>query len=159
MADKVFHLMVNGKSLVVSAPPEKPLLWALREDLGLTGTKYSCGEGYCGACTVHVDGKAMFSCLVQIEAVAGHEITTIEGLSTDKSHPLQKAWIDSQVSQCGYCQSGQIMWAAGLLAENKSPTRQEIVDWMNPILCRCGSYIRVVHAIVKAGNTSIKKQD
>lgn len=145
------RLTVNGKAQATDGPPDKPLLWVLREDLGLTGTKYSCGEGHCGSCTVHIDGQAVFSCLVPVGAAADKNITTIEGLSDDRSHPLQRAWIEEQVSQCGYCQSGQIMWAAGFLATNGSPTRQQIVEAMKPILCRCGTYLRIVRAIEKSG--------
>jgi isoquinoline 1-oxidoreductase alpha subunit len=126
------------------------LLWAIREHLGLTGTKYGCGAGLCGACTVHVDGKAVKSCVVKLERAAGSRVTTIEGLSPDRNHPLQKAWITEQVPQCGYCQSGQIMQAAELLAGNPKPTRNEIVQHMNGIICRCGTYTRIIAAIQRA---------
>jgi isoquinoline 1-oxidoreductase alpha subunit len=150
MTTHKIRLTVNGKALSTHVAPDKPLLWVLREDLGLTGTKYSCGEGHCGSCTVHVDRQPVFSCLIPVEAVADKNITTIEGLSDDRSHPVQRAWIEEQVSQCGYCQSGQIMWAAAFLAENGSPSRQQIVEAMKPILCRCGTYLRIVRAIEKA---------
>ena len=143
-------LIVNGKPHTVSALPDTPLLWVLREDLKLTGTKYGCGVGQCGACTVHIDGKPNYACLNPIQDMAGRSVTTIEGLSPDSSHPLQKAWIAEQVPQCGYCQSGQIMRAAGLLQEKPSPSRQEIVEYMNANICRCGTYLRIVRAIERA---------
>jgi isoquinoline 1-oxidoreductase alpha subunit len=141
---------VNGKAVAVDADGDTPLLWALREHLNLTGTKYGCGGGFCGACTVHLDGKAVRSCRTPLSSVAGAEIKTIEGLSPDQSHPLQKAWIAEQVPQCGYCQSGQIMQAATLLERNADPTREEIVRHMNGIICRCGTYTRIVTAIQRA---------
>ena len=141
---------VNGKAVAVDADGDTPLLWALREHLNLTGTKYGCGGGFCGACTVHLDGKAVRSCRTQLAAVAGAQIKTIEGLSADRSHPLQEAWIAEQVPQCGYCQSGQIMQAATLLDSNPNPTREEIVRHMNGIICRCGTYTRIVAAIQRA---------
>ena len=141
---------INGLVTDVDADPRTPLLWVLREHLKLTGTKYGCGIGQCGACTVHVDGEATFSCLTPLSAVAGKRVTSIEGLSDDNSHPLQKAWIEEQVPQCGYCQSGQIMKAATLLAKNQNPTRQEIVSHMNSNLCRCGTYSRIIKAIQRA---------
>ena len=147
------RLAVNGKTLTADVPLDKPLLWVLREDFGLTGTKYSCGEGHCGSCTVHIEGQAVFSCLIPVETVVGKSIITIEGLSDGRSHPLQCAWIEEQVTQCGYCQSGQIMWAAAFLAKNGSPTRQQIVEAMKPILCRCGTYLRIARAIEKAVNS------
>ena len=143
-------LKVNGKAVAVTAEPDTPLLWALREHLELTGTKYGCGAGLCGACVVHLDGKAVKSCLVTVGTATGADVTTIEGLSVDASHPLQKAWIAEQVPQCGYCQSGQIMQAAELLERNPSPTREEIVSHMNGVLCRCGTYTRIVSAIQRA---------
>ena len=143
-------LTVNGRRHTVTAHEDTPLLWVLREDLKLTGTKYGCGVGQCGACTVHIDGKPTYSCQWQIKDVAGRSVTTIEGLSRDSSHPLQKAWIAEQVPQCGYCQSGQIMQAAVLLAKNKKPTREQIVSHMNGNLCRCGTYNRIVAAIQRA---------
>jgi isoquinoline 1-oxidoreductase alpha subunit len=143
-------LTVNGKRVTVNALPDTPLLWVLREDLKLTGTKYGCGVGQCGACTVHIDGKPNYACLNAIKDLDGKSVTTIEGLSPDSSHPLQKAWNAEQVPQCGYCQSGQIMRAAGLLKENPRPSRQEIVHYMSPNICRCGTYIRIVRAIERA---------
>ena len=151
MSQKVaVTLTVNGKRHTVSALPDTPLLWVLREHLKLTGTKFGCGVGQCGACTVHIDGQPNFACLNPIQALEGRSITTIEGLSPDSSHPLQKAWVAEQVPQCGYCQSGQIMRAAGLLKENPRPSREEIVEYMSPNICRCGTYVRIVRAIERA---------
>ncbi|MEO1191888.1 MAG: (2Fe-2S)-binding protein [Pseudomonadota bacterium] len=144
------QLTVNGKTIEVEAEPETSLLLVLREHLGLTGTKFGCGATMCGACTVHVDGFATFSCVTPIEMVEGAEVTTIEGLSAEGDHPLQKAWVAEQVPQCGYCQSGQIMRAAALLAENPKPTREEIVETMSTNLCRCGTYGRIVKAVQRA---------
>ena len=141
---------VNGRPVSVGAEEETPLLWAIREHLKLTGTKFGCGAGLCGACTVHVDGKPVRSCQTAISDVAGTNVTTIEGLSADGTDPLQKAWIAEQVPQCGYCQSGQIMQAAALLTANKTPTRDEIVRHMDGNLCRCGTYTRIVSAIQRA---------
>jgi isoquinoline 1-oxidoreductase alpha subunit len=143
-------LTVNGRRHSVTALPDTPLLWVLREHLKLTGTKYGCGVGQCGACTVHIDGKPNYACLNPIKDLEGRSVTTIEGLSRDSSHPLQKAWVAEQVPQCGYCQSGQIMRAAALLNENSRPTRQEIVDYMSPNICRCGTYVRIARAIERA---------
>ena len=140
-------LTVNGRRHDIRALPDTPLLWVLREHLKLTGTKYGCGVGQCGACTVHIDGKPNHACLNPIKDLEGRRVTTIEGLAPDSSHSLQKAWIAEQVPQCGYCQSGQIMRAAGLLQENPRPSRQEIVDYMNTNICRCGTYPRIVRAI------------
>lgn len=141
---------VNGKTVVVNAEDDTPLLWALRDHLGLTGTKYGCGGGFCGACTVHLDGAAVRSCRTPLSRAAGSAVTTIEGLSPDRSHPLQEAWIAEQVPQCGYCQSGQIMQAATLLAANPQPSRGDIVRHMNGIICRCGTYNRIIAAIQRA---------
>jgi isoquinoline 1-oxidoreductase alpha subunit len=141
---------VNGKRVSVEAEDDTPLLWAIREHLKLTGTKFGCGAGLCGACTVHVNGEAVRSCMTALSEVAGASVTTIEGLSPDSSHPLQKAWIAEQVPQCGYCQSGQIMKAAELLAQNKNPSRADIVSHMNGNICRCGTYTRIVAAIQRA---------
>ena len=127
--------------------PHTALLWVLREHLKLTGTKFGCGSGLCGACTVHLDGQPMRACITPISGVAGKSVTTIEGLSKEQSHPLQKAWIKTQVPQCGYCQSGQIMQAAALLESNKNPSREEIVAYMNGNICRCGTYLRIIRAI------------
>ncbi|MDH5305460.1 MAG: (2Fe-2S)-binding protein [Gammaproteobacteria bacterium] len=141
---------VNGKPVKLEAEADTALLWALRDQLGLTGTKYGCGGGYCGACTVHLDGNAVRSCRTPLSVAAGKDITTIEGLSADRSHPLQTAWIAEQVPQCGYCQSGQIMQAATLLARNPDPTRDDIVRHMNGVICRCGTYTRIIAAIQRA---------
>src|SRR5262245_17048046 len=138
---------LTGKPQSGTALPDTPLLWVLREHLKLTGTKYGCGVGQCGACTVHIDGKPNYACLNAIKDLAGRSVTTIEGLSPDSSHPLQRAWIAEQVPQCGYCQSGQIMRAAALLKENRNPNRQQIADYMNANICRCGTYPRIVRAI------------
>jgi isoquinoline 1-oxidoreductase subunit alpha len=142
--------VVNGRPASTDAPPATPLLWVIREQLKLTGTKFGCGTGLCGACTIHVDGKRAFSCQVQVSEIAGKSVTTIEGLSPDSSHPLQKAWLAAQVPQCGYCQSGQIMSAAALLKDNPKPTRAQIVDHMSANICRCGTYQRIVSAVERA---------
>ena len=144
------QINVNGRSHEVDVEPDMPLLWALREVLGLTGTKFGCGMAQCGACTVHVNGNPTRSCVTPLAAVAGKRVTTIEGLAANGDHPLQKAWVAEQVPQCGYCQSGQIMQAAALLAKNKRPTRAQIVSHMNGNLCRCGTYNRIVRAIERA---------
>lgn len=150
-----FTISVNGKEKQVEVSDDTRLLWAIREDLGMTGTKFSCGIGACGACTVLVDGKETRSCITPMSAVAdGQKITTIEGLSSDNSHPLQKAWVDAQVPQCGYCQSGQIMHAAGLLNKNPKPNKQEIVNHMSANLCRCGTYMRIAKAVEMATEES-----
>ena len=141
---------VNGSQVSVDVDPETPLLWVVREHLKLTGTKFGCGAGLCGACTVHLNGAAVRSCVTPLAAARGASVTTIEGLSPDRSHPLQRAWIAEQVPQCGYCQSGQIMQAATLLAANPSPSRVEIVAHMNGNICRCGTYTRIVAAIERA---------
>ena len=141
---------VNGRRHDVDVSPEMPLLWVLRDRLGLTGTKFGCGLGQCGACTVHLDGTATRACLATAQQASGRKITTIEGLSPNSSHPLQTAWVAEQVPQCGYCQSGQIMHAATLLAKNKKPTREQIVTHMNGNICRCGTYQRIHRAIARA---------
>ena len=138
---------LNGSITELEQPPHTALLWVLREYLELTGTKFGCGSGLCGACTVHLDGQPMRACITPISAVAGKSVTTIEGLSKDQTHPLQKAWIEAQAPQCGYCQSGQIMQAAALLKLNKNPNRQEIISYMNGNICRCGTYLRIIKAI------------
>ena len=145
-----FTLQVNGQAYTVDADPETPLLWVLRDNLGLTGTKYSCGSGLCGSCTVHLDGEAVRSCVTQISAAAGHEIVTIEGLSVDSLHPVQAAWLEENVPQCGYCQPGQLMQAAALLAENPAPTDDDIDAAMSGNICRCGTYPRIRRAIHRA---------
>jgi aerobic-type carbon monoxide dehydrogenase small subunit (CoxS/CutS family) len=147
-------LKVNGKEYKVDVSPETPLLWVLRETLGLTGTKYGCGMALCGACTVLVDGEAVRSCVTPAAAVVGTEIVTIEGLSTNLSHPLQRAWIAEEVPQCGYCQSGQLMAAAALLKKNPKPTDADIDAAIAGILCRCGTYQRIRNAIHRAAATS-----
>ncbi len=141
---------VNGQAVEVDADPKTPLLWVIREHLKFTGTKFGCGVGQCGACTVHIDGAATYSCLTPVAAVEGREVTTIEGLSPDGTHPLQKAWVAEQTPQCGYCQSGQIMRAADLLANNPNPSREEIVAHMSTNICRCGTYNRIISAIQRA---------
>lgn len=141
---------INGRAVEVTAEPDTPLLWVIRDQLKLTGTKFGCGIALCGACTVHVDGAPTRSCQTPIQDVAGRQVTTIEGLSPDATHPLQKAWIAEQAPQCGYCQSGQIMQAAGLLAGNPHPSRAEIIAHMDGNLCRCGTYDRILSAIERA---------
>jgi isoquinoline 1-oxidoreductase alpha subunit len=141
---------VNAKPASSDLPPHTPLLWVIREDLKLTGTKFGCGAGLCGACMVHINGARAFSCQTQLSEVAGKAVTTIEGLSPDSSHPVQKAWLAENVPQCGYCQSGQIMSAADLLKNNPKPTRAQIVEHMSTNICRCGTYPRIVRAIVRA---------
>ena len=143
-------LKVNGKQLQADVDPNTPLLWVLRDSLGLTGTKYGCGMAQCGACTVILDGEAIRSCVKKVADATGKEITTIEGLSNDLSHPLQKAWIEIDVPQCGYCQSGQIMSAAVLLKEKPKPTDQDIDEAMSGNICRCGTYSRIRQAIHRA---------
>jgi isoquinoline 1-oxidoreductase alpha subunit len=144
------NFQLNGKPARSDAPPATPLLWVIREELKLTGTKFGCGTGLCGACMVHVDGKRAFSCQTQIGQIAGKSVTTIEGLSPDSSHPVQKAWLAERVPQCGYCQSGQIMSAADLLKSNPTPTRAQIVEHMSTNICRCGTYARIVRAVERA---------
>lgn len=146
----MLSLLVNGQQLSVDIPESTPLLWVLRNHLGLTGTKFGCGAGLCGACMVHIDGVAERSCSVAVSDVQGRKVTTIEGLDRNGEHPLQKAWIAEQVPQCGYCQSGQIMQAAALLRKVKKPTREQIVEHMDGNLCRCGTYNRIVRAVERA---------
>ena len=141
---------VNDKRVIFDADPKTPLLWVIRDHIGLTGTKYGCGAGFCGACTVHINGRAQRSCQVAVSALAGAKVVTIEGLSPNSSHPLQKAWVAAEVPQCGYCQSGQIMKAAELLAGTPKPTREEIVAHMDGNICRCGTYNRIISAIQRA---------
>lgn len=148
-------LVINGQEQTVDVDENTPLLWVLRNDLNMTGTKFGCGLSQCGACTVHVDGVATRSCVTPVASVANRQITTIEGLSVDGlSHPLQAAWIETQAPQCGYCQSGQIMTAAALLESNPSPTDEEIVEAMSGNLCRCGTYNRILQAVKLAAGTS-----
>ncbi|MFQ5865018.1 MAG: (2Fe-2S)-binding protein [bacterium] len=146
----LFTLTVNGKKHTVDATADTPLLWVLRDTLRMTGTKYSCGQGLCGTCTVHLDGGAIRSCVTTVNEVEGKQITTIEGLAANKEHPILQAWIAEEVSQCGYCQPGQIMQAAALLAENPNPTDADINDAMSTNLCRCGTYLRIRRAIHRA---------
>ena len=142
--------VVNGKEVNSDQPADTPLLWVIREEFGLTGTKFGCGIAQCGACTVHINGNPVRACSTPVSAAAGKKVTTIEGLSPSGDHPLQKAWVAAQVPQCGYCQSGQIMQAAALLAKNKSPSREQIVQHMNGNICRCGTYNRIIGAIQTA---------
>lgn len=144
------EMTVNGRQMKADADANTPLLWVIREQLAMTGTKFGCGAGLCGACTVHVDGAAVRSCQTSAQSVAGKKITTIEGLGGGGLHALQKAWIAEQVPQCGFCQSGQIMQAADLLAKTPKPTREQIVTHMDGNLCRCGTYPRIVRAIERA---------
>jgi aerobic-type carbon monoxide dehydrogenase small subunit (CoxS/CutS family) len=146
----MIKLTVNGKSQEIDVAEDTPLLWVLRDSLGLTGTKYGCGMALCGACTVHLDGAATRACVTPVSAVVGKSITTIEGLSADRSHPVQQAWMDLDVPQCGYCQSGQIMSAAALLARTPKPTDADIDAAMAGNICRCGTYVRIRKAIHRA---------
>jgi isoquinoline 1-oxidoreductase alpha subunit len=141
---------LNDKPVSVEADPKTPLLWVIRDHVGLTGTKYGCGAGLCGACTVHIDGKALRSCQTPVSTVEGKKVVTIEGLSPNSSHALQKAWIAEEVPQCGYCQSGQIMKAAELLASNPKPSREQIISHMDGNICRCGTYTRIIAAVERA---------
>lgn len=144
------NLKINNKSYTVDADPKMPLLWAIRDMVGLTGTKYGCGIAQCGACTVHLEGKPVRSCSIPVSSVAGKNLTTIEGLSEDNSHPVQQAWISEQVPQCGYCQSGQIMAASALLKQNANPSDKDIDTAMQGHICRCGTYPRIRKAIKTA---------
>lgn len=150
----MIFLHVNGKTVELNVPDDTPLLWALREELKLTGTKFGCGRGLCGACTVHLEGKAAKSCVLDVRSVQGMKITTIEGLSPDGSHPVQKAWNTLNVPQCGYCQCGQIMAAAALIAQKKKPTESDIELAMSGNLCRCGTYQRIRKAVKLAANNA-----
>ncbi len=149
----VISFRLNGEAVSVEAPGDMPLLWVLRDLLGLTGTKYGCGRAICGACTIHMDGNAVRSCVLPAQSVDGRDVTTIEGLSDDGSHPLQRAWVELQVPQCGYCQSGQIMSAAALLARTPRPTDAQISDAMRGNLCRCGTYTRIRRAVARAAES------
>jgi isoquinoline 1-oxidoreductase alpha subunit len=144
------HLRVNGQSHTLDVDPDMPLLWVLRDVIGLTGTKYGCGQALCGACTVLVDGDAVRSCVTPVRRTVDREVTTIEGLSADGSHPLQKAWVEIAVPQCGFCQGGQIMTAAALLAKKPKPTDAEIDESLAGNICRCGTYVRIRSAVKKA---------
>jgi isoquinoline 1-oxidoreductase subunit alpha len=141
---------LNGKSQTVEVHPQMPLLWVLRDTIGLTGTKFGCGMALCGACTVHVDGQPMRSCVTPVSLIAGKRVTTIEGLSPDNSHPVQRAWLEEEVSQCGYCQAGQIMTAAALLEKTPNPTDADIDEVMRNNICRCGTYQEIRKAIHRA---------
>lgn len=145
-----FTLKINNETHTVEADMDTPLLWVLRDNLGYMGTKYGCGVGQCGACTVHLDGNAVRSCLLQVSQAEGKEITTIEGLSKDGDHPVQKAWLEHDVPQCGYCQAGQIMTASALLKNNPNPSDKDIEAAMNGNICRCGTYVRIKEAIKTA---------
>lgn len=147
-----YKLTINSKSYTIEAEPQTPLLWAIRDEVGLTGTKYGCGIAQCGACTVHLNGNPVRSCSLPVSATVGQKITTIEGLSDDNSHPVQKAWLEVQAPQCGYCQSGQIMSASALLDKNPSPSNEDIDQAMSGNICRCGTYHRIRKAIHVASN-------
>ena len=144
-----YTLTINEKKQTIDVDAGTPLLWVLRDNLGLTGTKYSCGEGICSSCTVHINGNAERSCIINIEDAVGSSITTIEGLAEKPDHPIFRTWIELEVSQCGYCQPGQIMTLAALLEKNPKPSRKEIDDAMNSVLCRCGTYQRIRNAVDK----------
>ena len=149
-----FQVTINGVGKSVEVQPDMPLLWVLRDTLGLTGTKFGCGKALCGACTVHLNGEAIRSCVTSIESVQGKEITTVEGLSPDLRHPLQQAWLSEQVPQCGYCQSGQIMSAAALLARKPKPSDEDIDAALADNICRCGTYNRIRRAIHRASGAA-----
>lgn len=146
----MIRLNLNGREIEVDANPDTPLLWVIRENLKLTGSKFGCGVGECGACMVHLNGVSTRSCITPVDSVEGAAVTTIEGLSPDGDHKLQRAWVAEQTPQCGYCQSGQIMRAADLLSQNPKPNREEIIDFMSTNLCRCGSYPDIIRAIERA---------
>lgn len=147
-----YTLTINQKQFTVDADPQTPLLWVIRDEVGLTGTKYGCGIAQCGACTVHLNGNPVRSCSLPVSATSGQQITTIEGISEDQSHPVQKAWIEAQVPQCGYCQSGQVMSAVALLDKNPKPSDDDIDTAMSGNICRCGTYTRIRKAIHNASN-------
>lgn len=150
------QFILNGKRVAVEADPDTPLLWVIRDEIGLTGTKFGCGAALCGACTVHLDGSPIRSCQIPVSAIADHKVSTVEGLSSDRSHPLQKAWIAHDVPQCGYCQSGQLMSAAGLLANNQNPSDADIDEAMSGNICRCGTYVRI-RAAIKTAAAEMRK--
>ena len=147
---KIFSISINGKTHEVNADPSTPMLWVLRDHLDMTGTKFGCGIAQCGACTVHLDGVAVRSCQLPVAAIDGQEVTTIEGLSENGDHPVQQAWLEHDVPQCGYCQAGQIMTAAALLKQNSNPNDQEIENAMHGNICRCGTYTRIKAAVISA---------
>ena len=153
----MIKLKINGQEKTWDGDPDLPLLWFIRDEAGLTGTKFGCGAGLCGACTVHINGEATRSCITAISSVSGKKVTTIEGLSADGSHPVQKAWIEEDVPQCGYCQSGQIMSAVALLAKKPKPTDADIDDAMSGNICRCGTYQRIRKAIHRAAGSPAEK--
>ncbi|MDO8965757.1 MAG: (2Fe-2S)-binding protein [Algoriphagus sp.] len=148
-----YNLKINGKSHTVDVDDDTPLLWVLRDNLGLVGTKFSCGIAQCGACTVHINGNATFSCLTPVSSIGNAEVLTIEGLSEDGDHPVQKAWAEVDVAQCGYCQAGQIMTAVALLKSNPNPNMEEIDNAMNRNICRCGTYHKIREAVALAAKT------
>lgn len=150
----VFNLNINGKQQQVDVDPSTPVLWVLRDHLNLTGTKFGCGIAMCGACTIHLDGNATRSCVLPVSSIGDKQITTIEGLSEAGDHPVQQAWLEHDVPQCGYCQAGQIMSAAALLKQNPAPSDEEIENAMNGNLCRCGTYVRIKKAIKSASTTN-----
>lgn len=154
----VFNLKINGKVQKVDADPSTPVLWLLRDHLNLQGTKYGCGVGMCGACTVHLNGSAVRSCQLPVSTIGKQAITTIEGLSANATHPVQKAWLEHDVAQCGYCQAGQIMSATSLLKENPHPTDEDIDGYMSGNICRCGTYLRIKEAIKSAAKTQTQKK-
>lgn len=147
-----YTLNINQQEFTVDADPQTPLLWVIRDEVGLTGTKYGCGIAQCGACTVHLNGTPVRSCSLPVSAISGQKVTTIEGISEDQSHPVQKAWIEAQVPQCGYCQSGQVMSAVALLNKNPKPSDDDIDTAMSGNICRCGTYTRIRKAIHNASN-------
>ena len=150
-----FKLKINGKSLEVDVDPSTPVLWVIRDHLNLLGTKYGCGIAQCGACTIHMNGAAVRSCVLPVSSVGDSELTTIEGISENADHPVQKAWLEHDVPQCGYCQAGQIMSAAALLKANNNPSDEEIDSYMNGNICRCGTYTRIKAAIKTASKNKI----
>ena len=154
----MIRLTVNGKQHEIDVDGETPLLWVLRDHLGLTGTKYGCGIAQCGACTVHLDGEAVQSCVTPAGQAVGKAITTIEGLSSARTHPVQRAWIEEEVPQCGFCQSGQIMTAASLLSDHPQPSDEQINEVMSRVLCRCGTYNRVRRAVRRAASAAKQKE-
>ncbi|GAB3510653.1 (2Fe-2S)-binding protein [Emticicia fontis] len=153
-----YNLKVNGKIHAIDVDPSTPVLWVLRDHLNMPGTKYGCGVGMCGACTVHLNGSAVRSCQLPVSAIGKQAITTIEGLSANASHPIQKAWIEHDVAQCGYCQAGQMMSASSLLKENPKPTDEDIDVYMSGNICRCGTYLRIKEAIKSAAKTQPQKK-
>jgi isoquinoline 1-oxidoreductase alpha subunit len=153
----MISLNINKKTYNIDVDPNTPLLWVLRDHVNLVGTKYGCGVAQCGACVVHLNGEAVRSCVTKVSRAAGQKVVTIEGLSENSDHPLQKAWLENDVSQCGYCQAGQIMSAAVLLRENKNPTEQDIDNAMSGNICRCGTYLRIKSAILRAAEMQKKE--